>query len=279
MPETHTTGQPVSRARRHFLAASAAAAGKLAAGAALGGIVLSSSADAGRRAPLKPPKAPKPGKGSNCFLPGTRILTSQGEVPIEDLQIGDLVVTVRGEAKPIKWIGRQSYRKSGPSWHQSVMPIRIARSAIDEGTPHRDLYVSPAHAFLIDGYLMPAMDLVNGTSIVPALPSEMEVIEYFHIVLDTHEVILAEGAPAETLLITSDREYENFANFAEYERLYGTEAVSAMVPFAPKLGMSGRAHLKALLGIGVSFVVDVRDPIQKAYDRIAARAGAEKVVA
>ena len=126
---------------------------------------------------------------------------------------------------------------------------------------------------------MPAMDLVNGTSIVPALPCEREVIEYFHIVLDSHEVILAEGAPAETLLVTSAREHENFANFAEYERLYGGEVGSGMEPYAVNLGRgtSGRAHLKALLGLGVSYFVDVRDPLQKAYDRIAARA--EKVAA
>jgi hypothetical protein len=212
-------------------------------------------------------------KGPHCFLPGTCILTSQGEVPIEDLRIGDLVVTVRGEAKPIKWIGRQSFKKSGAAWQDSVLPIRIARGALDENTPHRDLYVSPWHAFLIDGFLMPAMDLVNGTSIVPALPDEREVIDYFQLVLDTHEMVLAEGAPAETLLVTTGKEYENFADFAEYERLYGSEA-GTMVPYAPKLRMPvrGREHLKALLGLGISRFVDVRDPPQKVYDRIAARA-------
>jgi Hint domain len=76
----------------------------------------------------------------HCFLPGTCILTSRGEVPVEELRIGDQVVTVRGEAKPIKWIGRQSFKKSGPAWQDSVMPIRIARGALDENTPHQDLY-------------------------------------------------------------------------------------------------------------------------------------------
>ncbi len=218
-------------------------------------------------------------RGPHCFLPGTRILTSQGEVPIEELRIGDQVVTVRGEAKPIKWVGRQSFKKSGPAWQDSVLPIRIARSAIDEGTPHRDLYVSPWHALLIDGFLMRAMDLVNGTSIAPVLPCDMQVIKYFQIVLDTHEVILAEGAPAETLLVTSGKEYENFANFAEYERLYGNDAGCAMTPFARKVRRptGGREQLNALLGLGVSYFVDVRDPLQEAHARIAARA--EKVVA
>ena len=66
-------------------------------------------------------------------------------------------------------------------------------------------------------------------------------------------------------------EYEAFTNFAEYERLYPNEKCSAMVPYAPSLS-TGRAHLKALLGLGASCFVDVRDPLQESYDRIAARA-------
>ena len=118
---------------------------------------------------------------------------------------------------------------------------------------------------------MPVRELVNGTSIAPALPAGMEVIEYFHLVLDRHEVVLAEGAPAETQQVTSRKEYEAFRNFAEYERLYGDESGAAMASFAPNLG-TGRAHLKALLALSVSPLVQVRDPLQEAYERIAARA-------
>jgi hypothetical protein len=99
----------------------------------------------------------------------------------------------------------------------------------------------------------------------------MRGIEYFHIELATHDVILAEGAPVETLFVTDGR--ERFTNFVEYERLYGREVGPAMVPYAPVLGYpGGRAHLKALLRLGISRVVNVRDPIQVAYDRILTRA-------
>jgi hypothetical protein len=216
--------------------------------------------------------------GPHCFLPGTGIRTSDGEVRIEDLRVGDLVLTVRDEAKPIKWIGHHVYKKSGRSWHDSAMPIRVLRFAIDERTPHADLYLSPWHALLIDGYLMPAKDLVNGISVAPSIPASMEVLEYFHIVLDAHEVIWAEGAPAETLLVESRNFHENFTNFVDYERLYPNGNCCAMTPFAPNLACcGGRAELKALLRRGVSSVVDMRDPLQKAYDRIAARA--QEVVA
>ena len=145
----------------------------------------------------------------------------------------------------------------------------MARSALADNVPHAHLYLSPFHALFIDGVLIQVAPLVNGTSITPAVPEGMKDIEYFHIELATHEVILAEGAPAETHLNTNGREH--FTNFVEYERLYGRET-GPTVPFSPIYGYSGaRAHLKALLRLGVSRVVDVRDPIQRAYDRIAAR--------
>ena len=78
------------------------------------------------------------------------------------------------------------------------------------------------------------------------------MIEYFHIVLDTHEVILAEGAPAETFLLRASN-HESFTNFIEYERLHPDKPRPAMIPYAPMVGYEGgREHLKALLRLGVS---------------------------
>ena len=188
---------PVSPSRRHFVRASAAFVVKVAGITALASIGLPSNSNA------------KPGNGNgwgqglggghgHCFLKGTRILTSRGEAQIEDLGIGDLVKTMRGEELPIKWIGRNTFRRSGASWPKRVVPIRVSRFAIDDHTPHTDLYLSPRHALFIDGFLMEVRDLVNGTSIAPVVPPDVETIEYFQIVLNTHEVIWAEGAPVET---------------------------------------------------------------------------------
>jgi hypothetical protein len=204
-------------------------------------------------------------------------LTPTGEVCIEELQIGDLVATMRGKAMPVKWIGRNLYKRSGPSWNPDVVQIRISRHALDERTPHRDLYLSPGHALFIDGDLILVKDLVNGTSIAPAPPADGETIEYFHVVLESHEMILAEGAPAETLLLWGDN-HEGFTNFAEFKRLY--PAGLAMTPFARIAGFeSGRDHLKALLRLGMQPFLpgrqpirDAREPIDRAYERIAARA-------
>ena len=207
----------------------------------------------------------------SCFLRGTAIRTPDGEVRIEDLRVGDPVLTVRGEAVPIRWVARHLYRKGGPSWPESVMPIRVSRDALSEGIPHSDLFLSPGNSLFIDGHLMLVRDLVNGISIVPAMP-EGTTLEYFHILLATHEVIFANGAPAETLVVEVDNFRERFTNFIEYERLYPGETRLAMTPFAPLAGCyGGRAELKALFRRGVSTVVDVRDPLQRAYDHIATR--------
>ncbi|MCV9966820.1 Hint domain-containing protein [Pararhizobium sp. BT-229] len=207
-----------------------------------------------------------------CFLRGTSVRTPAGEVCIENLQIGDLVETVRDQSKPVRWIGRQFYKQTGPDWHDSVLPIRIAPHALAQGTPHRDLYVSPGHALLIDGVLIRAKDLVNGISITPALPAGREMIEYFHIVLDSHEAILAEGAAAETFLVTTDN-YEGFTNFAEFKRLNPVGPPPSMEPFAPIVAVdSGREQLMALLPSRLSRGLHIRRPAHAIRERIARRA-------
>jgi hypothetical protein len=210
-----------------------------------------------------------------CFLKGTRIATPRGEVLVEELQIGDEVCTHDG-IKTIKWIGYDKFRKTaGKAWHKSVMPIRVARFAIDDHTPHRDLYLSPAHCLYLDGVLISVVHLINETSIAAPAPSTMDTIEYYHIEFDSHEVIYAEGAAVESYLGTNR---ENFSNFVQYERLYGSQRQSDKTPFAPMVAYcGGRDELKGLVRSLISNVVDVRDPIQVAYDRIAERAQALSV--
>jgi Hint domain len=272
MLEETKRARPANRARRHFLGLAAATSAKAAALGALAVTALASPASA-KNDKDKGGKGGGRGHGDgHCFLRGTSILTPTGEVRIEHLKVGDLVETVRGQPLPIKWIGMHLFRKSRAHWHERVMPVRVSRHAIDARTPHADLYLSPDHALFLDGVLMPVKELVNGISIVPALPADTDVIEYFHILLDTHEAVLAEGAPAETCLL-GHRGHEDFTNFIEYERLYGGEAPSVMVPFAPLVGYeSGREHLKALLRLGASPFITVPDPVQSAYERLAARA-------
>ena len=95
--------------------------------------------------------------------------------------------------------------------------IKIAAGALGDDLPKNDLYVSPDHAFLMDGLLVNASALVNGTSITQ-MQAWVDNVEYYHIETEDHEVILAEGVPAETLLDNSGR--EKFANYKEFQELY-----------------------------------------------------------
>jgi hypothetical protein len=138
-----------------------------------------------------------------CFAAGTRIGTPDGEVPVERLQIGDRAATVAGGTRPIIWIGRRRVDLTRHADPMRVRPIRIAAGAFADGTPHRDLLVSPDHAVVFDGRLIPAKLLVNGASIAPdTICREMT---YFHVELDSHDILLAEGLPAESYLDTGNR--------------------------------------------------------------------------
>jgi hypothetical protein len=261
--------------RRQFLGISARTAGKVAATGLVSLPLLSSmskKADAlgwGGWKHDPTPGGPHGGGSGKCFLRGTLIQTPGGEIPVEELKIGALVDTLRGP-QPIKWIGRQRFEKASPSWHWSVAPIRVAQFALSDEYPRRDLFLSPHHSLFIDGLLIPVEWLVNGKSITLADMDDLEAIDYFHIELETHEVVFAEGTPAETLLVDNDREH--FGNFVQYEQLYGIGNERAMKPFAPRLEYQGPGgELNRLLRSALFPVIDVRDPILKARARIAAR--------
>ncbi|OWV84664.1 Hint domain-containing protein [Rhizobium sp. R693] len=276
---------PRNNARRHFLGVAAAAGARLASLTALAAAVSKSPASAmGRRWGRGHSGGGGNGSGGHggsdgsgdggarCFLRGTAILTDCGEKPVEDLRVGDNVALPDGSARPVRWVGRQVFKKSGARWHEGVVPIRVCRHALDSRTPHSDLYLSPGHALFLNGALIRVRDLVNGTTIAPVVPADDTSIEYYAVLLSTHEVILAEGAAAETFR-PSESNHENFSNFAEYKRLYAGDEHTAMAPYATVLGeVGGRAHLKALLLLGASLLVPMRDPFGDTCDQINARA-------
>jgi hypothetical protein len=152
-----------------------------------------------------------------CYAPGTRIGTPTGEIAVEDLQIGDFVATTSGVAKPVKWLGRRSHSAADVAKYSNLRPVMIRKDALGGGLPHRDLMVSPMHALLIDEVFVPAAALVNGTSIVRS--EAAGAVEYIHVELDQHEVIFAEGTPAETFVNDDSRAL--FDNVSEYYDLYG----------------------------------------------------------
>ncbi len=165
-----------------------------------------------------------------CYLRGTQLLAPTGWVPVENLSIGDCLATPNGPG-PVKWIGRRSYLGRFARGNKSVLPIRIGAGALADGIPGRNLWVSPKHAMLLDGVLIPAEVLVNGTTIVQE--HDMETIEYFHVELDRHGILFAEGAQSESFV--DDNSRNMFHNAHEHAALYpGSGQVPALY-CAPRL--------------------------------------------
>jgi Hint domain len=214
------------------------------------------------------PRACAPSTSSNCFLRGTRIETAEGERKVEDLAIGDLLPTMFGGLRPIQWIGRYPLKKSDPSkpWVKGALPVRISRSALAPNVPHTDLYVTGAHSLFLDGLLVPVGNLINGTSIVWD-ERDRDELEFFHIKLESHDVIYAEGAPVDTLLNVDD----SAVNFAEYFRRYGMPETQE-TPCAPRVTYGGgRGEFKSRIRSAMSPWLDRREPLDVIRDRLEER--------
>jgi len=141
-----------------------------------------------------------------CFTTGTRIATINGAIAIEDLAVGDRVITARGEIHPIRWIGHRTICCAGAS-HPSH-PVRVRAGAFGKNLPMRDLLLSAGHHVFADGTLVPIASLENGVTIAREAVSQ---VTYWHVELDHHDVILAEGLPVESYLDTGNRAF--FSNF------------------------------------------------------------------
>ena len=147
------------------------------------------------------------GGNAPCYAAGTCILTTRGEVAVEDLVIGDEVVTpLNRPSRPVVWLGRRRVHCDRHPDRSLADPVRVRAGAFGR-TPVRDLVLSPDHAVWIDGALVPINLLIDGETIVQ---ERRAVVTYHHVELDVHDVILAEGLPAESYLDTGNR--SRFAN-------------------------------------------------------------------
>jgi hypothetical protein len=145
--------------------------------------------------------------GVICFTPGTRIQTAQGIRLIEDLREGDMVQTKDNGLQPLQWIGSRRMTGARLFAMPKLRPIRIAGGALGLERPDRDLLVSPGHRMLIKGsvaqslfntpeVLVAAKDLINGKTIT--VDMQVREITYIHVLLERHQVLLANGLETES---------------------------------------------------------------------------------
>ncbi len=179
-----------------------------------------------------------------CFVAGTRISAERGEVPVEELRVGDRAQVVhtlahpdpparrrRGNAtpglhrgqtprseaepgrgsinapQPIIWLGHRTVDCASHPEPLKVWPVCVSANALGPGRPSRDLWLSPDHAIYVADVLIPVKHLINSITI-RQLPCDE--VTYHHVELLRHSVLLAEGLPAESYLDAGDR--SSFAN-------------------------------------------------------------------
>ncbi|MBI1495559.1 Hint domain-containing protein [Rhodobacteraceae bacterium MYP1-1] len=143
-----------------------------------------------------------------CFTRGTLIKTPEGEIPIEKLCVGDLVATMDDGCEAIRWIGSTKRDEIDFAINPKLRPVRIPAGAFGSGLPHQDLLVSRQHRMLVRSkvadrvfgapeLLVPAIHFVGFNGIHEAC--DVEQVEYYHILFEKHEIVWANGSPAESL--------------------------------------------------------------------------------
>ncbi len=155
-----------------------------------------------------------------CFAEGTRLLTPSGEIPVRELRVGDLVTTCSGRITCIRWLGHRRIDCRRAPRPLDIFPVRIEAGAFGPGMPLRDLWLSPDHAVFVtdgtngSGVLVPIRYLINGKTVAQV---SVDDVTYWHVELDKHDIVLADGMPAETYLDTGNR--DTFANGGQQVQL------------------------------------------------------------
>jgi len=142
-----------------------------------------------------------------CFSRGSQIETPHGLCVVEDLNIGDLVLTKDSGVQAIKWIGRKRVMSERLETDRNLRPVRISMDAFGPGVPCRDMMVSPQHKILMSGWLAevnfasseilaPAKGLINDTTIRPV--DDLAEIEYVHVMFEKHEIVTVDNLQSES---------------------------------------------------------------------------------
>ncbi|CAI3940126.1 Large exoprotein involved in heme utilization or adhesion (FhaB) (PDB:4RM6) [Commensalibacter communis] len=170
-----------------------------------------------------------------CFLAGSMINTINGLKAIEDIQVGDQVITYRGgkqENRSVIWIGYNTVtvNQSLPE-DEANYPVRILKNAVAENVPFEDLLVTSEHCILLDGQFIPVRMLVNDTTIF----YDHTITEYtfYHVETEHHSIIKANGVLTETYLDTGNRSSfisnHNIVNMVSNKKRWNKDSAAPLV--------------------------------------------------
>ncbi len=140
-----------------------------------------------------------------CYARGTMIGTPDGEQAVETLRTGMRVITLIDGAmvpRTVRWVGHRRIDLTRHPRADTMAPIRVERDAFADNVPHRDLLLSPDHAVFIKGMLICVRQLVNGSTI--RRETGWNAVDYYHVELDRHAIVLAEGLTVESYLNTGN---------------------------------------------------------------------------
>lgn len=196
-----------------------------------------------------------------CFVAGTRIATARGHVPVEELEVGDLVLTFGGREVPLRLILRTEVSEKVLEARPRLRPIRILAGALGQALPTSDLYVSRQHRMLMSSKVAERMfgrsSVLVAAAKLALLPGIEEApvvgpVTYFHLVFDAHEVIFAEGAPSESLLtgdaalgsMPEEQREEIFALFPQLKSNTGTVRSAWEIPIRQRQRKLVERHAK-----------------------------------
>jgi hypothetical protein len=191
-----------------------------------------------------------------CFAGGTAIETPDGDRCIDELRVGDLVTTLDHGPQPIRWIGKRRISKRQLQANAKLRPVSIAAGAIGPGCPRRSVMLSRQHRILIrsmallracgDGEaLAPAVGLLDLPGV--RLRDGLDGVSYYHILLDRHEIVCANGLWAETLFLGPQaRRTLSPADLAEIAVMF-PEQLSAATPMAPARALLSRKDTQAVV--------------------------------
>jgi hypothetical protein len=190
------------------------------------------------------------GTGGNCFARGTLIRTRDGYRPIETLAAGDEVAVRSGGFAPTKAMVGHTLNSVAGKWDGNPhnLPVVIRRGALGENSPTADICATALHPVYVDGFLMTAGDLVNGTSISFKEADGQDSVDFFNIELDRHDILDVQGA--------------------FFESLYraGTKRCAPLLSYD-----GGRSKLRSHLRSVASLVIDRRQPIDIIRDNLEER--------